>query len=127
MSSYSVYLGKEVVGQAAVEKSGLYYKISCRCDLPRGEIFRLTVDSGEKSCNLGVLVPKNGFFSIEVSVPIKKLGSGELRFSVLGSRQSEIFLPITEAEEFSHLEKLRSACFTFREGKPGLLIKKTAP
>ena len=125
MSNYSVYHGNKIVGQVAVEKCGLYYKISCRCDLPGDDIFRLTVDSNDKSVTVGVLVPEDGCFALEMSVPIKKLGSGELRFLVLGSRQSEIFLPITEAEEFSHLKKLRSACFTFREGKPGLLIKKT--
>ena len=75
--------GASSVGKATVEQQGLYYKISCRCHLTGKGMHRLAVFCNEKQEDLGTLVPMDGAFGLEKRIPVKRLGDGQDRKSVV--------------------------------------------
>ena len=122
---YCVFLDGKDVGTAQVEKSGLYYRMSCRCQLESGSMYNLFVSSGKKYRKLGVCIPKDGCLCLETKVPIKELGSDELQFYLQSRNQENIekFIPVVQGEKFPLLEELENAFITERDGVLGIAFK----
>lgn len=112
---FDVTMGGQAVGTVEIKREVLYCRVSCRCPMVDGEIHRLYAD-GEK---LGVLVPDRGALTLDTKVAAKRLKEG-CAFTLDG--QTEKFIPIRPGEAFVHLDKLRMAKLTFRDGEPGMLI-----
>ena len=77
---YQIYLGKEAIGTAQIEKQGLTYCIRCRCRLSGEVAYKVVATCNGKETDLGLLVPENGAFQLTSRVPLKKLGAGEIAF-----------------------------------------------
>ena len=125
MSTYPILRGGESIGQACVEKKGLYYHFSCRCDLSGEVIYRLTASCGEKCENLGVPVPDGGEFMLTTRIPVSRLGQGEITVRAVpkhGKLEGK-FIPISPDEPFNYLRQLENAVFEKRNGQPGILIR----
>ena len=125
MSTYPILRGGEPIGQASVEKKGLYYHFSCRCDLSGEVIYRLTASCGEKCENLGVPVPEGERFVLNTRIPVSKLGQGEMTLRAVpkhGKLEGK-FIPISPDEPFNYLRQLEKAVFEKRNGQPGILIR----
>ena len=125
MSTYPILRGGESIGQACVEKKGLYYHFSCRCDLSGEVIYRLTASCGEKCENLGVPVPDGGEFMLTTLIPVSRLGQGEITVRAVpkhGKLEGK-FIPISPDEPFNYLRQLENAVFEKRNGQPGILLR----
>lgn len=81
--NYAVYFGNRPVGKVQVTRQGLYYRFLCRCQLTGDVMCRLWVSCGDKRESLGLVVPVDGGFGLNTSLPIKRLGEGGLNFSKL--------------------------------------------
>ena len=109
-----------------VEKQGLYYHISCRCRLPAGQMYCLTVICGDRRENLGVCVPMDGQFGAEKRIPCKRLGEGTPEFTLLPKHEKPEgkFLPVFPEEPFPHLSRLGDAHLENRAGQLGIVIRE---
>lgn len=121
---YPIYNGEDTVGIAQVSKEGLYYRIHCTCNLVDSEPFRITAKA-EHQIDLGMCVPNGDIAGLKVRIPMKKLGEGNLSFSI-GKRnedQQEEWFPVSPQEPFLYIAKLKTACTVSRNGKVGIAFK----
>ena len=124
MHTYPILRGGETIGQASVEKKGLYYYFSCRCSLSGEVIYRLVASCGEKRENLGVPVPEGETFVLNTRIPVNKLGQGTVTIQAVpkhGSLDGK-FIPISPDEPFEYLRQLEKAVFEKRNGQPGIVL-----
>lgn len=114
---YPIYLGGETVGQAKVEKMGLYYYFSCQCQLTGEVIFRIVAETGEKRENLGIPVPEGKGFSLKTRVPVSHFGSCEPVFRLVPRHPKvhEKAVPFSPQEPFAYLQKLEKAYLLHKE------------
>lgn len=121
---YEIRLGKEVVGTAAVEQQGLYYRFSCRCNISGSVICRVTVSCNGHHENLGVLVPMGNGFGLTTKVAVKKLGKGPFQFRAMPKHQKSEgkFIPIYPEEPFAYISRLQNAFLEIRNGQAGVVI-----
>ena len=107
--TYGVYFGTKLAGKVQVRRQGLYYRFACRCRLNGEVVCRLRVTCGGRWENLGVVVPVDGGFGLETSLPVKSLGEGEPEFSLVpkhelpGGAMSAIY----PEEPFSYIARFR--------------------
>ena len=107
--TYGVYFGTKLAGKVQVRRQGLYYRFACRCRLTGEVVCRLRVTCGGRRENLGVVVPVDGGFGLETSLPVKSLGEGEPEFSLVpkhelpGGAMSAIY----PEEPFSYIARFR--------------------
>lgn len=122
---YPIYLGDDAVGTAMVSKEGLYYRIQCTSHLTAGKPFRVTAEA-EHSIDLGLCVPDGHHFGLEVRVPMKKLGEGDIRFYIRTQQEkkSEDWFPISSEKPFPYIVKLKYAYMVSLEGERGIAFKE---
>jgi len=121
---YKILMGGQSIGKARVERQGLYYVVSCRCRLSGEVVCRVTVSCGDRSENLGILVPESGAFVLNTRIPIKRLGEGPLMFHAV-PRHTELrgrFVPISPETPFAYLSRLENAFLEVRNGQSGITI-----
>lgn len=120
-----IHQGK-CIGNVKVEKSGLYYNVSCVCRPETTGIHRIIAAGNSAEVDLGICVPMASEFGLETKVPIKKLGNGPLIFRIIHNdcRMREIFVAIHENEPFEFLSHLDCAKLIYRDGQAGVLLKQ---
>lgn len=124
VGTYEIRLGSSPVGHVTVERQGLYYRFSCRCNL-KG-MNRLVVSSNGNREDLGILIPMDGAFGLEKRIPVKRLGEGNPEFLLMGkeSEKREKFVPVYPEEPFSYMSRLKDAYLARREGQLGLEFRE---
>ncbi len=122
---YDIYMGGETVGKVQVFQEGLYYRFSCRCRLCTDVMYRLIVSCDDMKEDLGICVPCGDQFGLDCRLPIKRLGYGKFRFSVVPkhTKLGEDFIPIDPQEPFTYLTRLKDAYLQKRNGKLGICLK----
>lgn len=110
--SYPVLLENVNVGEARIIKEGLYYSISCRCNLSNDTGYRLYICNDIVEMDLGILIPEQGGYVVRTKIAAKRLPHDGFKFCVLspGHVSSEDRIAINPAEPFpclSQLEQLR--------------------
>ena len=125
MKQYDIYSGEETVGQAYVDREGLYYRIHCRCILASGVMHRVVVCCGEAEENLGILVPEGDRYMLTKRIPIKRLGSGEFRFYAMPKRQKTCgtFVSVYPDEPFAYIRQLENSCLARMNGRLGIILR----
>ena len=144
--TYEIKYEQMPVGTAQVEKQGLYYCFSCRCNLPQEGMYRIFVSSGTGREDLGICIPKDGGFGMDKKIPTKRLADGPLAFTLhpkdgptqIQEKPEETpvqtaepeyepmrFVPVTEEEPFEHLDELEHAVLTEEGDQLGILIPNT--
>ena len=107
-----------------VEKTGLYYRFSCRCHIPTAGICRVKGYWQDRDLELGVLIPSEGQFCLNTKVAAKKCGEGRPEFRVYSRKNREgIFVPLSPEEPFAYIARLKDAFFERRYGNPGLVLQ----
>ena len=108
---YQIYLGKEAIGTAQIEKQGLTYCIRCRCRLSGEVAYKVVATCNGKETDLGLLVPENGAFQLTSRVPLKKLGAGEIAFRAVPRHVEPdgVFVQVSVDEPFKYLSRLENA------------------
>lgn len=122
--TYRILLSGEPVGQAVVERQGLYYRFCCRCRFSGEIMYKLTVSCGAITENLGIPVPSGREFQLNTTIPIKRLGEGEPEFRAV-PRHAQLqgkFVPISPEEPFRYLTRLHNAFLEIRNGRTGVVL-----
>ena len=116
--------GDEKIGRVSVQKEGLYYRIVCRCFLTGTVRYKLVAKCGEHSEDLGLCVPYGYHFGVETSIPIKRLGDGELSFHLVPKheRMAGQFIAVSPLEPFKHIQNLQVARFARLDGQIGIVL-----
>ena len=119
-----IMLDNDVVGKAATEKQGLYYRFICRCRFDGEQMYRLIASCDNKEVDLGLCIPCQGGFGLEKKVPIKKLGNGNIRIRAVPryKKEDKTFIPLDRETPFSHLDRLDTAFLETRDGVIGIVI-----
>lgn len=123
--TYDILLGGESAGNARVTREGLYYRFDCCLRLSGEVMYKLILQKGAETLNLGIPVPQGNLFTLRTRIPAKRVGDGAFvihavpKHTALDGR----FVPLKEDEPFRYLSKLYDAVFTVRDGQPGLLLK----
>lgn len=125
---WKVWFEGTEVGRCCVERKGLYYHFSSRCNCATDQIYRLRLSCNDKSVDIGVFVPCGDYLLLEKRIAIKNLPVGEPVFTVKLCKQTEReegqFIPINENGPVLCLKELHRACFAVRDGVPGILIRE---
>ena len=124
--NYTVTVSGKHAGKVEVVRQGLYYHFSCRCRLSGESMYRLMVSRGNIRENLGILVPRDGSFVLETKLPVKRIGEGNLSFSLVAKQESlsGTFVPISPEEPFAYISRLKESFLVIRNGQSGILINK---
>lgn len=124
VGTYDICLGIEPVGEAVVEKVGLYYRFSCRCRLRGATMQRIMVACGEKKVDLGICVPMGEQFGVDKKVPCKQLGEGKPEFFLTPRPQTHggKFVPVYPEEPFAYMSRLKDAFLEIRNGQMGIVL-----
>lgn len=123
--TYPILLGGEPIGQASVEKRGLYYHFFCKCDLSGEVIYRITVQTGEKTENLGIPVPEEDLFTLTAKLPVSRFGEGNMVFRAV-PRHAQLegeFVPLSPDSPFPYLARLQNAFLEKRNGQLGVVLR----
>lgn len=122
--TYDVLLGRESIGKVSVERQGLYYRFSCRCQITGTVIYRVTVSCGGHHENLGILIPMGDSFGLTTKLAVKKLGKGSFQFRALPKHQKAEgkFIPVYPDEPFAYITRLQKAFMEVRNGQVGVVI-----
>ena len=123
--NYGVYFGNRQVGKVQVLRQGLYYRFICRCQLTGGVVCRLSVTCGNNRENLGVVVPVSDGFGMDTKIPVKRLGEGNMEFSLVPKHEAPAgkFVPIYPEEPFSYIARLKESFLERQNGQLGIMIK----
>ncbi len=124
VGTYEIRLGPSVVGEATVEKQGLYYRFSCTCRLNGATMQRVMVACGGNKVDLGICVPMGDGFGLSKKVACKYLGDGEPEFFLTPRPQHSggRFVPVYPEEPFAYMSKLKDAYLEIRNGQTGIVI-----
>ena len=122
--TWNVYFEDMPVGTCRIGREGLYYRFCCRCDKVPDGICRLVMQCGEKTVELGVLVPMSGGFGLDRKLPVKCVPTGELRFWVQTPVRevNRHFVQVRDGECFSELSRLTGAKFGKLNGEAGVFL-----
>ena len=74
MPNYDIVLKGDIVGQACVNKEGLYYHFRCKCRFSDKGFHRLWLFNSRGKTDLGLFVPENNLCVIDKKYPIHKIG-----------------------------------------------------
>ena len=121
--NWNVFFEDRPVGACRLWREGLYYCVSCRCDNITKSICRLILKCGEKTVDLGVLVPAGGGFGLEKRIPVKNVPVGRPEFIIRSSEQHDTFIRVIPGEPFAYLARLGEARFVRRNGDVGVVLE----
>ena len=109
--AYPVLQGGQAIGSVSMARQGLYYHIRCRCRISGEVMFRLILTHQDGQLDLGILTPMDGCFGLNSSISAKKLGKGNLVFSLRPRHPSteEKCFPVSAEEPFAYLQELERA------------------
>jgi hypothetical protein len=121
---YFIFSGEEKIGAVVVQQQGLYYRISCRCNLTGSVRYKLLASCGNLSADLGLCIPKDNQFGVDTAIPVKRLGHGELSFRLVPkhSRVEGDFVTVSADEPFGYIQQLQKAHLVHREGVVGIAL-----
>lgn len=85
-------------------------------------VYRLEVRCGEKQENLGVVVPVEDGFGLDTRLPVKRLGEGEMTFTLIPKHEPSRgqFVPIYPEEPFGYITRLKDAYLVRKDGVLGV-------
>lgn len=124
--NYGVYFGNQLAGKVQVQRQGLYYRFTCRCRLSGDVVCRLRVTCGDQRESLGVLVPMDGGFGLDTRLPVKRLGEGEMAFTLVPKHEvpEGTFVPIYPEEPFAYIERLKEGFLAKKGEQVGVVLKE---
>ncbi len=122
--TWSVYFEDRSVGTCRIGREGLYYRFSCRCNRVRDGICRLLLKCGDRTVDLGILIPVDGGYGLDKKLPMRHMPEGEPRFIVkLQLEQADRrFVPVQEGEKCAFLTGLTDARFGKQDGEVGVFL-----
>lgn len=108
------------VGEAHVEKIGLYYEFRCYCNFSKRDIYRIRVSDGKSNVLLGVCVPDGNQFHLKTRIPVKKMHGETFRFTAEAQNNRGIL--IESGKAFAYIDKLETARLQNTNGQFNIII-----
>lgn len=126
MNIFDVKLNEKVVGSAEILKRGLYYQISCRCNIPAEKLYRLQAVCDQETVDLGICVPFEDGFGVNKTIAAKKLDTDTIFFHLSANMEESdvVFVPLDTTKPFDNLENIMHAKLVWRDGGAGFLFEK---
>lgn len=124
VKAYDMEWNGQINGVAHIERKGLYYHITCRCDLPSSEMYRVKVFGQNAEIDLGVCIPMGSHFGIETHLPVSRLGEGEMSFQIISQNKNvnNRYIPVETEKPFAYISLLRNGSLRYQNGVPCILI-----
>lgn len=119
---YEIMMDGIPVGQAQVEKEGLYYCFTCTCTPKNNGIHRIHVCDGVITRDLGICVPDGNGFRLFTRIPVKYLCEGKLSFKLVDTSRTQKAVPVKEDEPFAYLGELDTARLQNTNGQPEIIL-----
>ena len=116
---FEIFMQSQPIGTVTVQKDGLYFSFLCICYMPDKGIYRISVDDGKHSENLGVLIPDGDRYVLTAKLPQKRFQTDNFSFQVSDGekRASGNNVPLAEDKPFLHISKLRNSYLTAIDGQ----------
>lgn len=125
MGEYPIYFAQERIGTANVVQEGLYYRICCRCIISGDIPVRVRV-IGSQEADLGLCVPMGESFGINVRIPVKRIGVGDMQFQAAPKYTAIGELTVISPDEpFGYIARLRDAYLVKRGQATGICYRTT--
>jgi hypothetical protein len=83
---------------------------------------RLAVAGDRGPVDLGLLYPVGEQFGLEITVPVKRIGEGELRFSLEKAENEGQYIELDPSKPFPVLDRLEDCRFRIRNEKPCIFL-----
>lgn len=122
-SQYPVLYDGTPVGEAKLEREGLYIRIRFRCRLDRGCRFRMILHIDAAKRDLGLCASDSGIFEDSIRILLQDIENAPLDFS-LEKEQKGRFVPIRLNEPFLYPALLHMARFQIQDGVKGLILQE---
>lgn len=119
---YDLYYNKNRVGMVNISRKGMYYMLMCRFCVQEGHRFRLYCSDGSNCTELGLCVRYGHEFGIERCLPVKVIGTDNLRFYLMLDERQDVFLRVDSDNPFPALDKLLTGRFSVQEGAKGIWV-----
>lgn len=125
--TYCINLHDKPVGEAHMTPQGLYYNISCICDLDKNQIYEVILCGKDIKQNLGILAPENGRFTLVKKIPAKRLIDSEVSFCVVKRSKQDVydFISVYEGSPFVYIDRLQDAFLSRKDGAVGICIPRS--
>lgn len=117
---YDIYLNGTKVGEAKIERKGLYYKFCCVCEFSDKQIYKVYVNDGVVTAKLGVCVQNKDKYELNKAIPAKCFPGKGFYFYVEQVRLRSI--PVRNDEMFNGLDVLETARLQITNGQPCIII-----
>ena len=126
---YDIFRGGEKIGRAEVKRQGLYYQFHCCCNLTGAVVYRLTVQCGDKTENLGIPIPDADSYRLKTRIPVSHFKEGEPAFRAVPRHPENLgkWIPLSPEEPFGYLTRLENAVLEQRGNQVGILLKDESP
>lgn len=121
MNEVAILYGSLVVGEAKIQRQGLYYLFSCSCRFSKSGIYKLWAASAGKQIKLGVCVPEKNCYTLYRKIPTAHFGDDEISVYVMNEDERKI--DNQPKGELVSLEKLDQAVLEIVNGDQVVCIK----
>lgn len=120
---FNVYYYEDKIGELVLEKTGLYWKITCRIDIQMPGFHRLAVRTEKGTIDLGTCVYYAGQLGMDKQISISEMGMNPERFWIKKEekRINKKRIYISDAEPFDHLKEILTAKYRKEDGQPALI------
>ena len=122
-STYPIYYQGQIAGTAELAKEGLYWRISCRCQLPIMGKHTVKIQQEVSLINLGLCVPYENGFGLNTWISAKKIGQGSIRFLLCKEEKGQ-FIPLTIP--FAYIKLITKGTLRFENGQYGVYISEAS-
>ena len=122
---YDIFRGGEKIGKVEVKRQGLYYHFHCCCNLTGTVVYRLTVQCGGKTENLGIPVPEADSYRLKTKIPVSHFKEGTPVFLAVPRHPQNMgnWIPLSPEAPFPYLNRLENAVLERRGSQVGILLK----
>lgn len=122
--TYSVMQDEQCIGIVKIDTVGLYYRISCVCDI-RNDFCYLFAKTDTQELQLGLMVPSSEGLTYHGLVSQKKL-SGALKGFLVKSRGElqSFIIPLEENKMFPDLKNIKVARLHRKKGNYYIVLGK---
>lgn len=119
--TYPILEDGQRVGNAMVERMGLFLRICCKCLPQKTERYKVVLRCDDTTLDLGACRHAEGEFTLERRVSAKGIDKEGMRIEIV-PEYDESFVPLYTDRPFPELRFASSARFCVKEDQPGLII-----
>lgn len=123
-AQYDVHMENLRVGTVQLMEEGLYCRIRCTCRFAKQELYDLWAQTDHGNEKLGLLIPAGSQYEIEMKIPKKRLGQGNVGFFAVprNPKPDGIFVKLDPSAPFARIKDLPNGRFARCNGEAGILF-----